>query len=586
MRLPFHRTKYDLFLLAFFLSAGLSVFFAYNQGQAVHKLLLFFIAILLFYILAGQTQKRVWLIAGGLSLLGAGMAVYFLLTNDWQQYPAKIGFINQVGLWWMSVRPKFFIGGIYHNSAAGVIALAFPFTIAAILDSWRQNRFLPAILSCVMAGLSAVGFLLTTSRGAALALFYGLVIWILVYLLDRMQNRFTVRWLKCARYLVIPLLIVAAGLSFLWLAGPVSFSSEQAVFTNSGSRLELYGNSLKLIQDFPLVGAGLSSFPGIYSNYILDIPNFFFQTSHNLYLNVAIEQGVIGALALCALYLGSLASFLKLDSTKGSIFAGAALASLVIIVLHNLVDTVIGETTLAPLIFLIPGYAWMILHPAQLVPPLALQSPFPSSEHGRENETPPPILLTLEGKEAGDEGKPAQSRIPHLSSKSITLLIVALLAILSFAFFRPALSAIYANLGAAQMAKVELGGFPTNQWDKGEHLAELAPAEALFLQALAYDPSNRTANHRLGLIAMMRRNFPAAIASLETACQADPDHRGIQKALGYAYTWAGQLNQALPLLRKIPEARQELQTYQWWWADQNRPDLAEYAARMVERLGE
>jgi lipopolysaccharide biosynthesis regulator YciM len=160
------------------------------------------------------------------------------------------------------------------------------------------------------------------------------------------------------------------------------------------------------------------------------------------------------------------------------------------------------------------------------------------------------------------------------------------LAIFGFAYRQAIMSAWNANLGAVEMARVELAGFPSGQWEDGTKVVSLGRAEVYFRRALAQDANNRTANHRLGLIAMQRRDFSSAVSYLETAHWIDGDHRGIIKSLGYAYVWSGEFDQAAPLVNQIPEASQELSTYIWWWQEQGRDDLAENAATMLKQLNE
>jgi hypothetical protein len=50
------------------------------------------------------------------------------------------------------------------------------------------------------------------------------------------------------------------------------------------------------------------------------------------------------------------------------------------------------------------------------------------------------------------------------------------------------MAAWHANLGAVEMARIELADFPSGQWEDGKGAALLAPAEGYFLQALAYNP--------------------------------------------------------------------------------------------------
>jgi lipopolysaccharide biosynthesis regulator YciM len=105
-----------------------------------------------------------------------------------------------------------------------------------------------------------------------------------------------------------------------------------------------------------------------------------------------------------------------------------------------------------------------------------------------------------------------------------------------------------------------------------------------FRRAIGQDANNRTANHRLGLIAMQRRDFSSAVSYLESAHWINSDHRAIIKSLGYAYAWSGEFDEATPLLAQILEARQELSTYIWWWQTQGREDLAQNANHMLVSL--
>ena len=73
----------------------------------------------------------------------------------------------------------------------------------------------------------------------------------------------------------------------------------------SNSRAELLQRSVYFLEDYPITGAGLNSFPGLYSQYVLVIPYPYFNNSHNLFLDVAIEQGVVGGAIFLLIYLGA-----------------------------------------------------------------------------------------------------------------------------------------------------------------------------------------------------------------------------------------------------------------------------------------
>ena len=136
------------------------------------------------------------------------------------------------------------------------------------------------------------------------------------------------------------------------------------------------------------------------------------------------------------------------------------------------------------------------------------------------------------------------------------------------------------------MARVELVNYPSGEWSDGSEVAGMDTAAAQFNRALLYDRDNRTAWHRLGLVAMLNRDFEAAVDSLYNAYLLDRDHRGIRKSLAYAYLWAGDMEQAMPLLQEIPEAEQELANYAGWWQSQGYPILSERAQAARDALTE
>jgi tetratricopeptide (TPR) repeat protein len=192
----------------------------------------------------------------------------------------------------------------------------------------------------------------------------------------------------------------------------------------------------------------------------------------------------------------------------------------------------------------------------------------------------PALAALATGRKAG-RGLSAPQRNTRLGA---VITVVVLAAIVAFPVRKRLLAAWYADLGAVEMARVELAGFPTGEFEDGSRAADMAPAEALFQKALAYNQEDVTANHRLGLIALLRRDFPKAQAYLEVAQTGDPRHRGVEKNLAYCYVWNGQFDQAQRLLQDIPEGGQELEVYTWWWGTQGRPDLATRAEEMVRRL--
>jgi len=108
----------------------------------------------------------------------------------------------------------------------------------------------------------------------------------------------------------------------------------------------------------------------------------------------------------------------------------------------------------------------------------------------------------------------------------------------------------------------------------------LVGATRYFRRALDINKTQPTAHWRLGLIALNGDQFSQAIAHLEIARLALPGHRGIQKGLGYAYLWDGQIERAEWLLAPLLEIPGELGWWSWFRGTQGQEQLSEYAKEL------
>ena len=551
-----HQALWDSLLLVFLLTAGLGAWLAYDRQAALAKFWLLAGAFLLFYVLASQRAHNLWPITHYLSAANAVVAVYFLLSHDWIEAPAEVIVIDRIAQNWMALRPSWGLPMIHPNRIAGIVAMLAPFTVATGIQAWRQRR-IPHLWGTVATGLLVSGgLLLTASRGAWFALACALGMWLLWP-----SSGWLARATRLPRPPVYLLALLTLGtlvlgvLSFFRVS-PLALATSLPGAATAASRVMLYQNTLDLITDFPFTGGGLAAFPGLYSQYILGIPSPFFFYSHNLFLDVALEQGPLGLLALVAIFLLSSwclwTSSRHLTGGPGEQGAGdldvlrwATLAGLLVVLLHGFADDALYGSRGTPLLWIVPGVALAIS--------AASSEKQPKRQQRLKWVGPAPALLVL-GTAIG-----------------VTL-------------YQPWRAAWYANLGAIQMARVELAHWPTNRWDDGSNVAALSSAEASFNQALAANPANGTAHHRLGLIAWLRRDFTTAADHLEAAYQVDKDHRGIRKALGYAYVWTGRYDEALALLVYVPESSRELESYAHWWRTQDRDDLSAQARQMRQQL--
>ena len=543
---PFKKTRFDWLVAFFLVTAWVGYWAAYDREAAWSKVWLIVLSVLLFYALSSQpTENLVW-VCTLLFCIGLGVSVYFFLTQDFVTFPRKVGLVNRLGYWLMERVPRLGWTPFHPNYVAGIATVTTPFILYPARKLVKRSDLYSTILFILIVGglgVALVAILMATSRGIVMAIASATGLWIVWRIVDLNRSRLRLRYDAIFPSLV--LIYLCAVVLFLY-AGPANSGSafSDDYFYGTGSRGELFARSIYLLLDFPFTGGGLAAFPGLYSHYMLGIPNFYILNSHNLFLDVAIEQGLLGGLSFLTIFLMSFwftaRTIVQTDSPQARMLGWLTFFALVIAFVHGMVDDYLYNGIGTLLLLFLPGLSMLV------------QSEIANKAHPKN----------------------------HRVSSLVALLLIGFFMI----NLNGVRSAWNANLGAVQMAKVELAGFPTNQWIDSSILPELEQADTSLRSALQADPMNRTANHRLGLIAMLRDDFHSAIAFLESANQEAPNHRGIIKSLGYYYVWVGEMGKAQLFLGKIPEAKTELDVYVWWWDVQGQPELAEKAVTISSIL--
>lgn len=542
---PFRRTRFDLLVAVYLLTAVSGYWAAYDPSTGLQKLQLIVLSVLLYYALSAQPGENLVWVSALFFCVGVGVAVYFLLTQDFIADPRKFQIANEVGRFLMLMRPSTGWAQIHPNYAAGMVALMAPFGIYLALQGLGRSAF-----AWVIFGLSlqASVLLLATSRGVWMAVAGAIGIWFTGQIL--LTGRIKLKWRNEAVFPSLIMIFLATVILLIY-AGPAtiggSISGNDSYGT--GTRVELFWRSLRLVSDFPITGGGLGAFPGLYSQYILDIPNYYLPNAHNIFLDVFIEQGIVGGVAFLIIFLASLwliaAKSANEEDAHRLLFDRLLLVSLVIAFMHGLVDDYLYNNMGAFLGLFLPG-------------------------------------LTIQRLES----EPLNLHRKQLDRADIIVLgsMVALLFILGAVYRNTLRSLWYSNIGAVQMARVELAGFPTNEWAGPALVGELQDAETSLLTSLAADPANRTANQRLGMIALLRREIPTACGYLSNAHLLDPAHRGVAKSLGYCYAWLGDLESSKTLLSSMPEAWKELSEYVRWWQAQGYAEFSNNASVLATDL--
>ena len=528
----FYHTPFDWPLLLFVATAGLSVWAAYDRPLAWAKFWPIVGGVLLYYALANSLaadpdrwpRRAVWLLAG----FGGAVTLYFLATHDWAQYPAKIAALTPIGqaLQAPLARPlaALPLHRLHPNVVGGLLAMLAPFAAAAALA--RPHRPGRAVAGGLLLGLILFGLLLTTSRGAWLALAAALALaalWLLLGWLTRSRPGQQRLWF--AGLLLVGLLVGGLVLAARpGLAGQLLDSLP--ALGGGSSRLDLYRDSLVLVQDYPLIGAGLDGFMMLHATYAFLIHVGYIVHSHNLYLDLAIEQGLPGLLALLWLWLlmaGACWRAAGAETPRPGLAAAAL--SLTVVALHGLVDDALYGSRALLLLFLPLAFA---------VPLLLPQAQLTAARWRR--------WLAPAGGAAA-------------------LLLLAL-------FWRPLASLLYGNLATVAQSRTELAVYTWPEWpiqDALRRQLDVSAPLANYARALALNPGNLSANRRLGQMELSLADYDAAAAHLARAYAAMPWDNATRQLYGEALIVTGRGAEGAALWTTVNNAQRQLDIRAFWY---------------------
>ncbi len=539
-------------LLLFIVSAVIGVYVSYDFALSLRKFYLIIAGIALYYVLATtHTEVARELVVWGLLLVCVGTAVYFMTQTDFAQEPAKVSFLNQIGLTIHRLSPQFGWHTPHPNLMAGIMMLGLPYSVLLGIHALRKREWLRLIPAALVTLILAAGILLTTSRGAWLALAIVTGGGLLLYLAAQLARR---AGLAASIGMAIAVNLILILFVLLIPIGGTRILNTFIGLTGSARgvpRTELYAQVIRLGQDFAFTGAGLDSFQNIYSTYelLIDVP--FLPHAHDLWLQIWFEQGVLGLVAFVWFVIAYYVWIVQRRARMNWLAFASVLAT-TLMLLHGFVDVLFYFSRVLPLMFIPIGLTIGALEPFLPLPV------------GKTDATRRTWLL----------GAAAAG-------------IVLVCAVLFFITRRDMLIAqAYANLGALRQAQLEVAqiNFPDPTPEQVRLSTDESSAEEYYRAALRRDPTNRTANMRLGLIALDQFDFQEAVNRLQVAHTTDPNDHAVMKALGYAYVGTGQLDKAEPLLRQIPEAIIELNTRLAAWRKLGKPELIGFGQAMIRRL--
>lgn len=188
------------------------------------------------------------------------------------------------------------------NYLGSVLFLPLALCISGLVAArgWWQKILFVSIATAIG---SAVFF--SMSRAALLAV----VVMLVVFSLRLGLNR--------------RIVTVVAALSLAITAMPSNFFSriQEAIATGGAGRLDIWRAGLFLLTKYWLTGAGLGNFSIAYNSVAGrgEIFQGFGRGSHNMYLNVPVELGIVGSLLLLAGLVAHLRAVKRLRSVAGKV---------------------------------------------------------------------------------------------------------------------------------------------------------------------------------------------------------------------------------------------------------------------------
>ncbi len=530
-RILMPHTGLELPLLVFLGTAGLATWLAVEQGNALLQLARMLAAWVLFYAVV-QSDKRLhpWLVAG-VTLLTLGLAIYWPLQHDYSASPGKFPWITQLGLWINQHLPAIPGPSIHPNVAASTLAPGLAFSVALVIWASKRRPWL-AIFSILSTVIILATLLLTSSRGGWLAV----TTTGLLAVLALIQRKWFRGKIPRRLYWGSTVLIAVLFLALITLVGYWEPLLGQ-VPDPSGSvhgRLELWNQVLLLIGDAPFTGFGLMGFRMVYATYGILIHVPIQDHAHNTYLEVGLEQGLIGLFALLwgmavLLYW----AWLAIENDQRVRWGWAGLAAIGILTVHGIFDVVFYVTRPLPLVGLFLGMTWML------------------------SETSSPAKLARQ-----PSCRRSLRRLTFATGLTCT-------ALLLLAFLRPLLAAWYANLGVIAQTRLELRTYDSTHFDNPtldevRQQLDLSQAVGYFNQSLYWQPANRTATQRLAQISLSVGEYSQALELVQTAWNAGHHDEITRLLLGDALVAQKDPLAAAEIVRGLPQATSRLNTQAWY----------------------
>jgi O-antigen ligase len=516
------------------LSALAGMLITYNRQAATVQFIVIIAAIAAYLVLAnipdpiirhGQPKSILTILIVGLPTVITAISLF---TTNWSRWIDKMPALDPLLRVLTSALPGVTGPGLNPNVIGGSLAALLPLQVFGLRHARRW-------VSVPLIALTLIAILVSQTRGAWLSLLLVIGMWAMwIAIVKRVTTENQARRLWVAAVTVGG--VAALGLLFLTPLG-------DQLLNLGGDRRAIWHNSVDLISDYPLSGLGLASFEMAYSTYTLLIHVGHTMHAHNLWLDMWLNQGIIGVIALAGMI------FNAIWPKPSASWRVPGLLALGVMLLHGLIDDPYY------------GYGGVAL---------------------------PVVFIPLGLLIRSDSSASAGSALQHFKFQPAFAMWIAAIAIFLIEVFTPLGRAVVeANLGALAQTNAELSQYswpevPIQDVLRRSAGADLSTAEKHYQAALVYDPTNATANRRLGQIELAREQFQTACGHLKIAFQVATQQRATRQLLGECEAISGHPDEAARLWRTVDVDQDQINIRKWWYEEylQDAGRAAQFQAAM------
>jgi len=353
--------QFKLILIFLFLTS-ISLFFAQNYVWSLRKLFYLFSIFPLYFIarnLLNKKERRLKVISrlvfSGAVLSFIGI-IQFFSQLFWSHEKISNFYLKFIGptfwgesftqlvaahsSWLVNISGRNYFRAISvfpdPHTFSMFLGMLLPLALSLLLFYKKNKLWLGSFLLIFLADI------LTFSRGAYLGILVGLLLFVFVF------------WRKISQKNKI-IIGVATGLFFLVSAvNPISQRFLSSFNFKEGSnlgRIKIWEKSLEVIKQKPVFGTGIGNFP-LEINQDENYRNPIY--SHNTYLDIAVEGGILSGVIWILILLITLRKFWFMS--KNNLLYIGLTSSLIIFSVHSLVETGIYSPMVLALFLILISY--------------------------------------------------------------------------------------------------------------------------------------------------------------------------------------------------------------------------------------